>query len=72
MYFYTEYIGKLPGLTNEFQRSMVFETDEFERPKFHCISLYEVCTSKDIQARGFVVVQEQLCDSGFNFGQKLR
>ena len=25
------------GLTNEFQRSMVFETGEFERPKSDCI-----------------------------------
>ena len=35
-YFYIKYIGKWPRLTNEFQRSMVFETDEFEQPEFDC------------------------------------
>ena len=30
--------GKLPRPTNEFERSLVFETGEFERPKFDCIS----------------------------------
>ena len=34
-----KYIGKLPGLTNEFQRSMVFEAKEFERPKFDCTTI---------------------------------
>ena len=33
-YFYIKYIGNSPGLRNEFQRSMVLETGEFERPKF--------------------------------------
>ena len=33
MYFYIEYIGNLPGLTNEFWQSMLFETGEFQRPK---------------------------------------
>ena len=36
MYFNTKCIGKLPGLTNEFERSLVFETSEFEPPKFDC------------------------------------
>ena len=39
MYFNIKCIGKLPGPTNEFERSLVFETSEFERPKFDCISL---------------------------------
>ena len=39
MYFYIKYIGKLQGLVNEFHRSMVFETVEFERPKFNCSGL---------------------------------
>ena len=39
MYFNIEIIGKLPGPTNEFERSLVFETGEFERPKFDCISV---------------------------------
>ena len=33
-------IGKSPGLTNEFERSLVFETGEFERPKFDCINIF--------------------------------
>ena len=37
MYFYIKYIGKLSGLTTEFQQSMEFETGEFERLKFDCI-----------------------------------
>ena len=36
MYFNINCIGKLPGPTNEFERSLVFETGEFERPKFDC------------------------------------
>ena len=38
MHFYNKYIniGKLPGLMNEFQRSMALETDEFEQPEFDC------------------------------------
>ena len=39
MYFYIKYIGKLAGLMTKFQRSMVFETDEFERPKFDCTQM---------------------------------
>ena len=39
VYFTIKCIGKLPGPRNEFQRSLVFETGEFERPKFDCISL---------------------------------
>ena len=31
-------IGKLLGPTNEFERSLVFETAEFERPKFDCMT----------------------------------
>ena len=38
VYFNIKCIGKLPGPTNEFERSLVFETGEFERPKFDCIN----------------------------------
>ena len=38
VYFNIKCIGKLPGPTNEFERSLVFETGEFERPKFDCIT----------------------------------
>ena len=40
VYFNIKCIGKLPGPTNEFQRSLVFETGEFELPKFDCTSRY--------------------------------
>ena len=40
MYFNIKCIGKLLGPTNEFERSMVFETGEFERPKFDCTSIF--------------------------------
>ena len=36
VYFNIKCIGKLPGPTNEFERSLVFETGEFEQPKFDC------------------------------------
>ena len=36
MYFNIKCIGKLLGPTNEFERSLVFETGEFERSKFDC------------------------------------
>ena len=39
MYFNIKCIGKLLGPTNEFEGSLVFETGEFERPKFDCIRL---------------------------------
>ena len=39
VYFNIKCIGKLLGPTNEFERSMVFETGEFERPKFDCIDV---------------------------------
>ena len=38
MYFNIKCIGKLPGPTNKFEQSLVFETGEFEEPKFDCIS----------------------------------
>ena len=45
VYFNIKYIGKLPGPTNEFERSLVFETGEFDRPKFDCNTYnnYHVC-----------------------------
>ena len=36
MYFNIKCMGKLPGPTNEFEGSLVFETGEFERPEFDC------------------------------------
>ena len=36
MYFNIKCTGKFLGLTNEFERYLVFETGEFERPKFDC------------------------------------
>ena len=41
VYFNIIFIGKLPGLMNEFQRSLVFETGEFERPKFDCMTYHD-------------------------------
>ena len=40
VYFSIKWIGKLPGPTDEFERPLVFETGEFERPKFDCIAQY--------------------------------
>ena len=40
VYFNIKCIGKLPGPTNEFDGSLVFETGEFERPKFDCIMFH--------------------------------
>ena len=42
MYFNIKCMGKLPGLTNEFEGSLVFETGEFERPKFDCICKVQI------------------------------
>ena len=36
MYFNIKCLGKSSGPTNEFKGSLVFETGEFERPKFDC------------------------------------
>ena len=44
MYINIKCIGKLPGPTNEFERSLVFETGEFERPKFDCILVIFSCS----------------------------
>ena len=40
VYFNIKCIGKLLGPTNEFEQSLVFETGEFERPKFDCSSKF--------------------------------
>ena len=37
VYFNIKCIEKLLGPTNKFEGSLVFETGEFERPKFDCI-----------------------------------
>ena len=42
--FYIKCTRKLPGPTNEFERSLVFETGEFERPKFDCIYSWDELT----------------------------
>ena len=42
MYFNIKCIGKSPGPTNEFERSLVLETGEFERPKFDCMLQIDV------------------------------
>ena len=42
MNFNIKCIGKLPGPTNEFKRSLVLETGEFERPKFECFYILNV------------------------------
>ena len=39
MYFNIKCIGKLPGPTNQSERSLVLETGEFEQPKFDCRTL---------------------------------
>ena len=44
MYFDIKCIGKLLGPMNEFERSLVFETGEFERPKIDCILLPLLCS----------------------------
>ena len=44
VYFNIKCIGKLPGPMNEFERSLVFETGEFEQPQFDCIMLYSAYT----------------------------
>ena len=36
VYFNIKCIGKLLGPMNEFERSLVFQTGKFERPKFDC------------------------------------
>ena len=44
MYFNIKCMGKLQGPRNEFERSLVFETGEFERPKIDCTFSYlEAC-----------------------------
>ena len=52
MYFKIKCIGSLPGPTNEFERSLVFETGEFERPKFDCIILYHKRITKELLRLG--------------------
>ena len=46
--FNIKYIGNMQGLTNEFYRSIVFETGEFERPIFDCMSFVGI-TSVDAE-----------------------
>ena len=42
--FNIKWIGKLPGPTNEFDRFLVSETGECERPKFYCSCGTKRCT----------------------------
>ena len=57
MYFNIKCMGKLPGLTNEFEGSLVFETGEFERPKFDCIvSTHEILVlTAHAQSHSFIM-----------------
>jgi hypothetical protein len=36
MFFYLKIYGKLTGLANKFKPTMVFDTSEFEGPRFDC------------------------------------
>ena len=54
VHFYIKCIGKLPGLTNEFGQSMMFETDQFEQPKSHLESY--VCMLED-WVNGYALVK---------------
>ena len=61
MYFNIKCIGKLPGPTNEFERSLVFETGKSERPKFDC--LYIMYNLRAIYRHGshFGQVTKNIC-----------
>ena len=67
MYFNIKCIGKLKGPTNEFERSLVFETGEFERPKFDCNVKIKPLTRPQsllIHSRHVCVLQSEV---GFGF-----
>ena len=59
MYFNIECIGKLPGPTNELEQSLVFETGEFERPKFDCstniCAQFLIGTAKVVHAKIYLI-----------------
>jgi hypothetical protein len=38
-FFYLEIKGKLTGLSNQFEPSMVFDPSKFEAPRFDCIHI---------------------------------
>ena len=47
--------GELQGQRYEFERSLVFETGEFERPKFDC-TLSDVRLDSVLQTRTYTVL----------------
>ena len=51
MNFHIKCIGKLPGPTNEFEQSLVYETGEFERPKIDCTFFF---SDKGISREGYI------------------
>ena len=54
VYLNIKCIGKLPGPTNEFERSLVLETGEFEGPKFDCTCIcLRVAAICDCASRAF-------------------
>ena len=54
MYFNIKCIGKLPGPTNEFEQTLVFETGEFERPKFDCTCIINKLSCFFIEQRNYL------------------
>jgi hypothetical protein len=40
VFFHLETKGKLTGLSNQFEPSIVFDPSEFEGPKFDCIYIF--------------------------------
>ena len=64
MYFNTKCNGKLPGPTNEFERSLVFETSDLERPKFDC-KLKKIVGSNNYSAQ-FIKIISHYKKIGYN------
>ena len=60
MYFNIKCIGKVPGPTNEFERSLVFETGEFERPKFDCTWLHRTNRPKPVWAEVLLEIMAKI------------
>ena len=68
VYFNIKCIGKLPGPTNEFERSLVFDTGEFERPKFDCTVFFlQNLRESDTYWRS----KQFRTDINYNFASKL-
>ena len=71
VYFNIKCIWKFPGPTNEFELSLVFETGEFEQPKFDCIFLQNTCLNfnslSDLFRDGGLKNRQGLCNTIDNF-----